>query len=111
MYALHASNSISDFRVHNRRRRRSPWRTRITRGAAVLVAIVTLSLGLARVAEGGVVGRYETITVQPGDTLWSIADERYPGSDIRTRVLQIEDANHLGGPSIAAGQTLKVPAR
>ena len=111
MYASDARPPLSDYRLHSHRRRRSLWPARLVRSAAILMAVATLSLGLARVAEGGVVGSYETVTVQPGETLWSIAAARYPGSDIRTRVFQIEEANHLAGPSIDAGEQLRVPAR
>lgn len=77
----------------------------------MVITVATLSLGFARVAEGGAAGPYEALTVQPGDSLWSIAADRYPGADVRVKVIQIEQANHLGGPAIAAGQKLQVPTR
>ena len=92
-------------------RPRSPWPARVARTAAVVVAIATLSMGFAKVAEGGAGGRYETLTVQAGDTLWSIAAERYPGAEIRAKVFQIEQANHLSSPAIEAGEKLQVPTR
>ena len=49
------------------------------------------------------------MVVQPGDTLWSIASERYPSDDVRARVQDIEQANGLHGPTIEVGQTLKLP--
>jgi LysM repeat protein len=73
--------------------------------------MATLSLGFAKVAEGGAAGPYEALTVQSGDTLWSIAADRYPGADVRAKVFQIEQANHLNGPAIEAGEKLQVPTR
>jgi nucleoid-associated protein YgaU len=50
------------------------------------------------------------VVVQPGDTLWSIATERYPADDVRARVDSIEEANGLQSPRIFIGQTLRLPA-
>ena len=111
MYAIPSAAKSIDFSVHSRRRYRSPWPLRAAKAAAVLLAIGTLSLGLAKVAEGGAAGPYEALTVEPGDTLWSIAADRYPGGDVRAKVFQIEAANHLNGPAIRAGETLQVPTR
>jgi len=73
----------------------------------VLGAAVVLSLGLARAAPAS----FEAVTVQPGDTLWSIAAARYPGSDVRAKIWDIEQANHLRSPLIEVGQTLEIPSR
>lgn len=111
MYAAPSATQNIDFRVLSRRRYRSAWPSRIARATAVVLALGTLSLGLARVAEGGAAGPYETLTVEPGDTLWSIAADRYPGADVRGKVFQIEAANHLNGPAIQAGEKIQVPTR
>jgi LysM repeat protein len=73
--------------------------------------VLVLSLGLARAAEGGAQGAYETLTVQPGDTLWAIASEHYPGTDVRAKIYQIEQANHLSAEVLYPGETLQVPTR
>jgi nucleoid-associated protein YgaU len=70
-----------------------------------------LSLGLAKVAEGGAEGALGTVTVQPGDTLWAIAADRYPNSDVRAKIWQIEQVNHLTGQALQPGETLRVPSR
>jgi LysM repeat protein len=51
------------------------------------------------------------VTVAAGDTLWSIAARRYPDADPREKVFQIEQLNHLAGPTIVPGERLRVPAR
>ena len=80
-------------------------------GRWLLVAalIVLASWGLARVALGGTAPATITVVVQPGDSLWSIAQTRYPGADTRERVDAIERLNGLGSPVIAAGETLQLP--
>ena len=78
--------------------------------AAVMLLALSVSLGLATVARGGTAAGDSTVVVQPGDTLWSIAAERYPSDDVRARVDEIEQANGLRGPSIEVGEILTLPA-
>lgn len=55
---------------------------------------------------------YETIRVQSGDSLWSLAEE-YPIEGLSTQEASdmIRNVNHLEHGSLAAGAHLKVPAR
>lgn len=55
---------------------------------------------------------YETIRVQSGDSLWSLAEE-YPIEGLSTQETSdmIRNVNHLDHGSLAAGAHLKVPAR
>jgi len=92
------------------RRQRSPWPARLRNATVLAGAVLALSLGLAKVAEGGAQGAYATISVQPGDTLWAIASSRYPDSDVRAKVWQIEQLNHLSGKALQPGEILQVPS-
>jgi LysM repeat protein len=78
------------------------------RWALVLVAALAVMLALSRVAQGGEAAA--TVVVQPGDTLWTIAAERYPGDDPRARIDEIERMNNLSSPVIVVGETLRLPA-
>ena len=53
-------------------------------------------------------GRAQVYVVQPGDSLWSIASERYAG-DPREGVWKLEQRNHLLGTTISPGQKLVLP--
>lgn len=81
-----------------------------------LAAVVMLAVGYAREAatspllDGGVPAASETVTVQPGDTLWGLATSRYPDADVRRKVFEIEQLNGLRGSTIQAGQRLRMPA-
>src|SRR5215472_2751900 len=44
--------------------------------------VVAATLGLALVAHGGTPPSESRVVVQPGDTLWSIASDHYPGDDV-----------------------------
>ncbi len=81
---------------------------RVYRWALVLLAALAVMMALSRVAQGG--EATATVVVQPGDTLWAIAAERYPGDDTRARVDEIERLNNLSSPVIEAGETLRLPA-
>ena len=93
-----------------------PWRAPRAGGfrsarrlLAAVAAVGLVGVGFALGAHGGGPTRYTTVVVQPGDTLWSIAAEHYPGDDPRERVDDIEAANGLAGPRIEVGKTLKLP--
>jgi LysM domain-containing protein len=97
---------------------------RITRrGVAVLlmtaVAVGLLLLAVARAsAPHGANGtgsmpanatvQVATVQVQPGDTLWSIAQRVAPQRDPRQVVDQLRRLNQLRSVSLTPGQTLKV---
>ena len=49
-----------------------------------------------------------TYVVEPGDTLWSIAQQVAPGRDPRPGVDGLIKANDLGG-GLQAGQELSIP--
>jgi hypothetical protein len=52
------------------------------------------------------------VVVQPGQTLWDIAQQVSPGQDPRTVIAEIVDLNELSSAgAIRAGQPLYVPAR
>ena len=54
--------------------------------------------------------QYIEITVEPGDSLWTIADEYMPDNmDIREAVYMIADANDISGSQVYVGQTLLIP--
>ena len=74
-----------------------------------LAVLVVAHLGLASPSAAGsprvVAG---IVTVQPGDTLWSIAAQVAPQRDPRLVVDQLRRVNSLDGVSLTPGQTLKV---
>jgi len=47
--------------------------------------------------------------VQPGDTLWTLAERLDPAADPRVIVTEIKHANALASSAITPGQVLSVP--
>ncbi|MBA4609410.1 LysM peptidoglycan-binding domain-containing protein [Aeromicrobium sp. Marseille-Q0843] len=84
---------------------------------AVALAIITtlvIVFGSAVVATGSASdpGIVTTVTVQPGQTLWSIAAEARPNADIRATVDEIVKLNALeDGAPLPIGSTLAVPVQ
>ena len=109
MYAIETRHE----RVGRWHLRDALWRVRWAFLGAAVAAL--LGAGYARIAVASSAGSpvpvaAETVTVAPGDTLWDIASRRYPDADPRQKVFEIEQLNGLGGPTIEAGQHLRVPA-
>ncbi|MGI9117465.1 MAG: LysM peptidoglycan-binding domain-containing protein [Gaiellales bacterium] len=74
---------------------------------AILSLVLVIGLRAAPDSQGS--APPQSYVVQPGDTLWSIADDATTG-DPRDMVGAIEQLNQLQGPTIQAGQTLLLPA-
>jgi Tfp pilus assembly protein FimV len=81
-------------------------------GLLALLLLVAVSVGrtgsqAATVTETGTA--LQQTTVQPGDTLWSVAQRIAPDNDPRQVVAQIRRINHLHSSSLQAGQLLLLP--
>ncbi|MFC7432782.1 MULTISPECIES: LysM peptidoglycan-binding domain-containing protein [unclassified Agrococcus] len=87
------------------------------RALAVLVAAPVLALGALGVLQSATATAgqqsapvsYETVVVQPGETLWSIAAVVAPEIDPREVIADIQQLNGVGG-AIQPGQQLTIPA-
>jgi Tfp pilus assembly protein FimV len=101
---------------------RPQTRLRLTvRGRRVLLSLAALPLavgiGIAALSGGTALASgqastavdYDTVTVMPGDTLWSIAAEVAPEADPRDVIGEIESLNAIRGGSLMAGQELSIP--
>lgn len=76
-------------------------------GLGLMVALPTLSNVRLYAAT---TQRYVTVTVRPGDTLWSIAAAHSRASaDMQEVVDRISDANRLQGGTIQPGEHLRIP--
>ena len=101
-------------------------RTRLrmtTRGRRVLATLaalpVVVALGVGILSSGGALasgdagasaGSFDTVTVMPGESLWSIAQDVAPGHDPRDVVYELKRLNNLAGGLVSPGQQIAVPA-
>ena len=77
--------------------------------AILLVVAILLAVLLARAVHGAALAGPTTVTVQPGDTLWSIAATRYPDADTRDMVERIRQVNHMDSTLLVPGRHLTLP--
>ncbi|HEX5535251.1 MAG TPA: LysM peptidoglycan-binding domain-containing protein [Actinomycetales bacterium] len=82
----------------------------ITLFVAALLAVGAL-LGAQTALAGSSVETpaVETLTVAPGDTLWSIASSVSDEGDVRDTIAEIRDLNALRSSELLVGQELLVP--
>jgi Tfp pilus assembly protein FimV len=69
----------------------------------LVMTIVIAGLLLAAAPAGAAV----SVTVQPGDTLWSIAEQQYPNANVAEVVDALVTLN--GGASLGIGQQVRLP--
>ncbi|WP_350351948.1 LysM peptidoglycan-binding domain-containing protein [Microbacterium sp. A8/3-1] len=95
------------------------------RGVLLAVAAVPLAIGIAVAAISGgsaiaasddtagsfSTADFQTVTVLPGDTLWSIANTVAPTADPRDVIGEISRLNMLRGGALQIGQELAIPAQ
>ena len=75
---------------------------------SLIVGVVALLLWSAAAARSDSAGPPHSYTVQPHDTLWSIAAENYAG-DPREGVWKLRERNGIVGGLIRPGQRLVIP--
>jgi nucleoid-associated protein YgaU len=90
---------------------------RLTRRGVVVLSMLVAVVGLALVwvarvsapAAPPAAPKPWSVTVQAGDTLWSIATQVAPQSDPRDEVTRLQARNHLTSVDLLPGQVLVVP--
>jgi nucleoid-associated protein YgaU len=82
----------------------------LTVAAAFMLLVIAHASagGISRPAAGGAAVSGNAVTVQAGDTLWSIAGRTAPGKDPRLVVDHLRKVNHLTSASLTPGQTLNL---
>ena len=97
-----------------RRHRRAVYQRRRVLAALVGLGLVLAvfrageALGGSSLASPGRLPHVEQVVVQPGDSLWSIAQRVAPGRDPRPVVDAL--SRSLGSSQLYAGETISVPA-
>lgn len=96
---------------------------RITRrGRAVLTLLIAIPLAIAAAVTGiGAIGAaagtqgstatFHYVTVEPGESLWQVAQAVAPTADPRDVVANILNLNNLSSGDVQPGQRLAIPAQ
>jgi LysM repeat protein len=77
-------------------------------GRIAIVLVLGIVLWAVFARDTGASGKARSYRVHPGDTLWSIAADRYAG-DPREGVWELQHRNDLVGSTIVPGQVLVLP--
>ena len=84
----------------------------------LLVLSISVTLGSVFGAQSGAststpdsASSYVTVTVAPGESLWSLASRLADGSDVRAFIDEIVSVNSLGSGDITAGQKIRIPLK
>lgn len=82
-----------------------------TRVLILLLALTSIFFLLDAIGAADEPQAVVSYVVQPGDTLWSIADGvAEPGTDIREVISDVKSLNALESSSLQIGQSLMIPA-
>ena len=89
-------------------------RKRFTLMPAITLAALSLMVTLPALSSmhlyAATAQRYATVTVQPGDTLWSIAAAHTSANnDVQETIDRISAANHLSVSMLLPGERLRIP--
>ena len=79
--------------------------------AIVLGSLVGAKAGAGTDAAPQSASSFITVTVAPGDTVWSLANRLAGGKDVRSLVSEIISVNSLVSVDVATGQKLRIPLR
>ncbi len=81
----------------------------------VAIAFFAIIFNIRNSASSEGIIEYKTISVNSGDTLWSIAEQEqvqnkyYKNSDIRKIVSNLKEVNNLSSCDLTENQCLKIP--
>ncbi len=95
------------------------------RGRAVLSFLIAVPLAIAAAAFGlgalgtsaaagsaaGSASTFQYVTVDPGESLWQLAETIAPTADPRDVVADISTLNNLSSSDVQAGQRLAIPTK
>jgi LysM repeat protein len=77
--------------------------------AIVMASVVSAKAGAGQDVAPVKAGSFITVTVAPGDTVWSLANRLAAGGDVRSLVSEIISVNSLASVDVETGQKLRIP--
>jgi hypothetical protein len=77
--------------------------------AIVLGSVISAKAGAGTDAAPQAAGSFITVTVAPGDTVWSLANRLAAGGDVRSLIEEIISVNSLDSIDVQTGQKLRIP--
>jgi hypothetical protein len=79
-------------------------------GLVVFLAVIGVGFLAGSMAGSAVPERTAVVWVQPGESLWDVAERSAPGYDTEAVVAKIRELNEVPADGVLAGQALEVPS-
>ena len=77
--------------------------------SALLLCLTGVGVGAQAAIGGTSAPAYDTVVVQPGQTLSQIAQRAYPQMSVGNAIQRVQGANRLNGLQVFAGERLQLP--
>jgi hypothetical protein len=91
-------------------RRRRRVAVSVLVGLGVFLGVLGFGLFAGAMGEGAVPERTAVVWVEPGETLWEVAERSAPGYDTEAVIARIHQLNEIPGNGVLAGQAIEVPS-
>ncbi|WP_144764050.1 LysM peptidoglycan-binding domain-containing protein [Curtobacterium sp. 9128] len=98
-------------RLRLTRRGRAVFTTLAALPLLVAVGLFALNGGQASAGNTAADVHFQTVTIQPGETLWQLAEQTAPNADPRDFVADVVSLNALDGSGVQAGEQIAIPAK
>ncbi|BDI22224.1 LysM peptidoglycan-binding domain-containing protein [Herbiconiux sp. L3-i23] len=82
----------------------------LTLPTVAVITAIAMSSAPAVASNESSTQQFAYVTVEAGESLWSVAERVAPASDPRDVIADIERFNGLDSSAVAAGQSLAIPA-
>jgi hypothetical protein len=79
-------------------------------GLVFFLGVVGVGMLASSMTGGAVPDRTAVVWVQPGETLWDVAERSAPGYDTEAVMARIRELNEIPANGVLGGQALQVPS-
>ncbi|PYY32022.1 hypothetical protein DEJ33_13020 [Curtobacterium sp. MCPF17_047] len=107
----HTAAPVAHTRLRLTRRGRVVFTTLAAVPVLLCVGIAMLNGGQASAGDRAANVHFDTVTIQPGETLWQVAEDTAPNSDPRDFIQDVVSLNALNGSAVQAGQEISIPTQ
>ncbi|ROP58486.1 hypothetical protein [Curtobacterium sp. ZW137] len=77
----------------------------------LIVGLFALNGGQASAGNTAANVHFQTVTIEPGETLWQLAEQTAPNADPRDFIQDVVSLNALDGSGVQAGEQIAIPAK
>ncbi|MFZ6990793.1 hypothetical protein ACO0E1_02775 [Curtobacterium sp. RRHDQ66] len=98
-------------RLRLTRRGRVVFTTLAALPVLIVVGLFALNGGQAAAGNTAADVHFQTVTIEPGETLWQLAEQTAPNADPRDFIADVVSLNALDGSGVQAGEQIAIPVK